>query len=49
MFGDLSRGKSNPIPISKDLPRQLVVYIKGVSEDKFAGGCRALAFQDRLP
>jgi hypothetical protein len=49
MFGDLSRYKSNIIPISEDLPRELVFYIDSVSEDKFAGGRRALAFQDRPP
>jgi len=47
MFGDLSRGKSNLITISEDLPRQLIVYMDDVSEDKFAGGRRALAFQDK--
>lgn len=46
---NLSKGKPDLKPILDNLLRQPIVYVEGVGEDKFYGGCRVLLDQDRPP
>jgi hypothetical protein len=39
---DLPQGKLNPRSIPEDSPRQPIIYLEGVDEKKFNGGCKTL-------